>query len=417
MKTAVLGVFCLAVACGGGSGPPKLLDSGTEVPVACDPIAQTGCATGQKCTWIITDADPTAGTDPVGHNGCALAGTTALGAACHDATASVNGGADTCLAGDLCISGKCKVICDPQLTSGSAAGACDVDHACAAYAGVFDTGNTASAGVCEPGCDPLTQRLLVGGAEQCGAASATQPDVACTPSSSFTSFLCAPSAPDVYALTERAAAMTDAQGNVYSNGCSPGYVALFGADNDSGAMTTICSGLCAPRKVDAQLAGSGNPDRINEGDKTALGKLLTDPAPVAGHATCGADSKGSATDPEDCLYLWEVLAEFSGASPSEALRTPYSDTLGVCFAFGSYLVDDDGNSATPRVPFPSCATLPAPELVTAADKFGSAADRGCYSLTDTLAHPDASTARTAARRAPRFRGAYGPAPLARHIFD
>lgn len=417
MKNLVLGLICLAAACGGGSSPPKLLDSGVEVPVACDPIAQTGCTTGQKCTWIIdVDADAAAGTDPVGHSGCAPAGTTALGAACADATAAA-GGSDTCVAGDLCISGKCKAICDPQLASGSAAGACDVDHACAAYSGVFTSGTAAAAGVCEPGCDPLTQRLLVGGAEQCGAANPTQPDVACTPASSFTSFLCAPSGDDVYARTERAAALTDSQGNVYSNGCSPGYVPLFGSDNDSGANTTICSGLCAPLKVDSQLAGPDNPDRINEGDKAALGKLLADTAPVAGHATCGADSKGSATDAEDCIYLWAILAENAKVAPSEALRTPYSDTLGVCFAFGSYLVDDDGKSTTPLVPFPSCATLPPPELVTSTDNFGSAADNGCYSLTETLAHPDAATARKAARRAPRFRGSYGQAALARHIFD
>jgi hypothetical protein len=424
MKNLVLGALLigLGAACGGGSSPPKLLDAGVGLdaasPVTCDPIAQTGCSAAEKCTWIIdVDADPTAGTDPVGHAGCAAVGTTPLGGACDDATATANGGADHCVAGSLCISQKCKAICDVQLASGTAKGSCDIDHACAAYSGVFISGNNATAGVCEPGCDPLTQRLLVGGAEQCGATSVTQPDVACTPASGFTSFLCAPSGADVYARTERDAALTDSLGNAYSNGCSPGYVALFPKDLDAGANTVICSGLCAPQKVDSVLAGPDNPDNINEGDKTALGKLLTDTAPVAGHATCGADSKGSATDAEDCVYLWEVLASFSNVAPSEALRTPYSDTVGVCFAFGSYLVAPDATQPTMLVPFQSCATLPPPEMVTAADTFGSAADNGCYSLTETLAHPDAAAARSAVRRAPRFRGAYGPAQLARHVFD
>jgi hypothetical protein len=422
MKNLVLGVLLigLAAGCSGSSSdPPKLLDAGAD-PVNCDPIAQTGCASGEKCTWIVdVNADAVAGTDQVGHTGCAAVGATPLGGDCTDADATINTGADSCGAGNLCIAGKCKAICDLDLASGSSAkGACDTTHTCAAYSAVFDSGTTASAGVCEPGCDPLTQRLLVGDAEQCGAADPTMPKAACTPSASFTSFLCAPSGPDVYSLTERVPALTDSAGRVYSNGCSPGYIALFGEDNDAGANTVICSGLCAPLRVDRDIAGPGNPDRINEGNKAALGKLLSDPAPVAGHATCGPEAKGSATESEDCLYLWALLAEFSNTAPSAALRTPYSDTLGVCFAYSHYLFDDDNNPSTPDQPAPSCADLPAPEKLTADDPF-SAADAGCYSLTDTLAHPDAvaRTRKSVHRHPPRFRSAYGSAALARHIFD
>ena len=96
-----VGVVVALAACGGGGGT-KLVDGGADAPTACNPVAQTGCQAGEKCTWII-DIDGTSTTPDVGHIGCAVAGTTPDGGTCQDATATANGGVDTCVAGDLCI--------------------------------------------------------------------------------------------------------------------------------------------------------------------------------------------------------------------------------------------------------------------------------------------------------------------------
>jgi hypothetical protein len=71
--------------------------------VTCDVLAQTGCMTGQKCSWI--DDSATAG-----HIGCAPDGTVALGGACaHGAFGAT--GYDNCMKGTVCIAGHCDTIC------------------------------------------------------------------------------------------------------------------------------------------------------------------------------------------------------------------------------------------------------------------------------------------------------------------
>src|ERR1041384_6608 len=145
----LVGVVVGASACGGGG--VKLLDGGGDAAMACDPVAQSGCQAGEKCTWVV-DIDGNASMDDVGHIGCVADGTVKLDGACDDARATVNMGADTCEHGLLCISRKCKPICDPQIVSGTATGACPTNYACSLYAGVFESAGNAVAGVCEATC-------------------------------------------------------------------------------------------------------------------------------------------------------------------------------------------------------------------------------------------------------------------------
>jgi hypothetical protein len=351
-------------------------------------------------------------TDEIGHVGCAPAGTIADGAVCTDATMSV--GSDSCIAGDLCIAKKCKPICDPQLVAGAGAGACDAEHACLSYQGVFAAGEVTTAGVCEPGCDPLTQRLLTTGAEACGSVDPTMPTATCVPADSqFSSFACAPTFASAYPKTDRTAPL-----GAFANSCAPGFIPFYPMDFDSGNMTAVCSGLCAALKVDAEIANTT--DHNPEGDKTALGKLVNDPAAVAGNATCAATIKGSdAANGEDCRYIWPSLVP-QGTDLTMVTKTKYTDTLGACFAFAQYFVDDDGNAGTPEIPDKSCRVLPVVSP-SATDAFGSAADEGCYSLTDTLAQAAAASAARkkapAHRMAPSFRVGFPPGAVARHIFD
>jgi hypothetical protein len=361
---------------------------------------------GQKCTWIV-DINGSATKDEIGHIGCAAAGAIVDGADCADAAQGTNAGADTCITGDLCISGKCKPICDPQLVDGSAPGACAASYACSIYSDVFVSTGDPVAGVCEPGCDPLTQARLVGMTDTaaCGSLDPANPSATCIPSRAFKSFHCAPADPTLYIKTDRTVPLADTHGNVFGNGCAPGFIPFYVQDADAGSMTTLCSGMCAPVKTDMD-----NPTMAS-GDPAALGKLPTDPMASAGRSTCDVDVKGSiAPDTqgkgvEDCRFLWFELA---GRDPTKAVATPYNDTLGICFAYQKYLtVTMPG--MTQKLPQKSCADLP----VTAADTdpYGSAKDNGCYPLAQSVA------ARNRTRGGPSFRIANGDGLAVRHIFD
>lgn len=386
MKNLILGaaLVALAAACGGG-GKPQLIDAAVDAQFICNPVAQTGCMAGEKCTWIV-DVDATMTDDEVGHIDCVpLAATpTPDGAACADAVSNVNGGADTCVAGDLCISGKCKPICDPQTgAGGSAAGACPTDFACTTYAGVFSVGGPAVAGVCEPACDPLTQQLKVGGAQACGSTDPTMPSAQCVFGPDPATWVCAPSGSILYARTDRKEPLTDrTTGRPFPNGCAPGFIPFYFNDA-SGAMKTMCTGLCAPLKVDKTIA-VGDHAKDNQGDLTVPVKLTAEPMPLAGNGVCVDKKKGAediqAPKGEDCRFSWFPLTR---GDPTKAVPTPYNNSLGFCFAYEQFLVVGE---KPPLLPLKSCADLPsvrpAPQDPDA--PWGSAADNGCYPLSSAL---------------------------------
>lgn len=129
-STAVSFVFRVAgegnVALGGG------VDIGIDVYTPCDPVAQTGCAAGERCTADF-QADGTSITT------CAAAGTVTVGGACVRPPTGV----DDCVAGSVCADGTCAEVCSV------AAGTCNC-------LGQYFP-DVADAGHCEPGCNPLTQ--------------------------------------------------------------------------------------------------------------------------------------------------------------------------------------------------------------------------------------------------------------------
>ncbi len=405
MKLVVLALVSAIGACGGDDAelPPPVVDAA----LACNPVAQTGCTTGQKCTWLI-DIDGTATTPPIGHIGCAREGATAHGAACEDPVSSVDGGADSCVAGDVCVSGTCKQVCDPQLVGGGATGACPANTACSIYADVFESAGNSVAGVCEPTCAPLTQTLDAGDSTAaCGSPDPAQPVATCVASAAFRSFHCAPTSSELYAKVDRKPPFTDPGGNVYTNGCAPGFIPFYFEDA-SGAMQTLCTGLCAPLKVDLTIAADAAHKDDNRGDKRALGKLPMELEPALGKATCDAGIKGSTvTAPrgQDCRFLWFPLAK---GDPTKALESPFNDTLGVCFAYEKFRTVTVPGMAE-KQPEKSCAELPAGETT---DAYGSAKDNGCYPLAESLG-ARASTA----RRAPSYRLANGAGVAIRHILE
>ena len=108
-------------------------------PTGCNPVANTGCLAGDKCTLIITSIEPF-----VAYLGCADDGTVPLGGACvRDGT-----GVDDCEAGSLCMDDVCKEICTVSPDS------CTSGFTCSNTGDLFDD---PSIGICEPQCDLFAQ--------------------------------------------------------------------------------------------------------------------------------------------------------------------------------------------------------------------------------------------------------------------
>jgi hypothetical protein len=373
----------LFAACGGGGEKKDIMltDGGPDVMGVCSPLTQAGCAAGEKCAWIEDQEDP-----PLGHIGCAPDGTIAVGGACTQGPAGPMGYSN-CAKGSECIAGTCKTICDHQ----GGAPMCDMNHACGRYEGLFESGDTTVAGVCDPKCDPLTQRLLTNNAEACGSPNAAMPNAGC-----FTfdgvDYTCAPVGPSTLPLTDGMPARGPASGGAYVNGCSPGYLPFF--RQMTGSNTIVCAGMCAPLKTDNTAANINNVT----GSNLVPAKLPLEAAPAAGKAQCVTNQKGSRSgtpinQAQNCLFMWPFNVDM-GMLPV----TPYNDNLGICFnqAGGPYTYDHDANANTPPRPVPGCQALP-PKTPVPADctcdpqmgcsgtgcPDGLADEWGCYNTVDS----------------------------------
>lgn len=114
-------------------------DSGPGIDEClCNPLAQLGCAAGEKCGWIYDQLTPSV----FGHICCEPDGATPIGGACGARAL----GPDPCVEGAECVDGVCRQICDNQ---GGAPG-CDAAQACVEHQGLFQDGTATIAGVCEP---------------------------------------------------------------------------------------------------------------------------------------------------------------------------------------------------------------------------------------------------------------------------
>ncbi len=376
MKKLALGALIAAfAACGGGSATPKDTGGGDDTgsgaidaPPACSVFADAGaqgCATGEKCTWIIDDA-----TADTGHLGCATAGGAAIGAKCTFSNAD-HSGFDSCATGGFCIGGICEQICDNTGTAKT----CDSAHSCGTYEGVFGPpGGTDIAGVCDPTCDPLTQSA--GSAIACGGALACEgsgsgcgsngPSLGCYASFGQGTGTCAntPESRGTAATLDdkpctHAGGCANASEQAFLNGCGPGYVPFF--RDQPGSTTVDCDGLCAPKDAD-------NVTLAEVGDPTALGKLPQDPAPVVGHSTCQVNKKALKAA-EECSYSWPFLVGTDGTLPD----SPFNDGLGICFDYGKFKYDPTQNGSGSANPIPevNCNQLRPGTLAESEAKEGS----------------------------------------------
>lgn len=362
-------IVVVLAACGGNGKNNKsvVVDSGVDdsmqidapsttcrtAPVdfrhhACNPLTQTGCNAGEKCTWLMDASTP----QYVGHIGCAPDGTAALGATCMFGAPGATG-YDNCVKGLICSnyrggSGVCRQICDNQ----GGAPMCPAGNVCNTYSGLFSTGDTtpAAAGMCDPGCSPLDDNDFDG-----SGTALTKTGTSCTGATvgcyGYPSFGTAPTTG--WACTNdinyndnlrHRTQCTEANGcadpgpTVYVNSCNQGYLPLL--RESTGVSTVICVAMCKPGN-----AYAGNP-------------CTQYPAGQSPHACNNVDARGTfntattTTNGEHCVYSWYFEIDDQG----NFLQSGTSDSVGFCYDHTKYLYDSNGDNA-PDAPLPPCASL------------------------------------------------------------
>lgn len=302
-------------ACGGGDDGIGLVadaDNRADATLACNPVAQTGCAADQKCTWINIDS-----ANDVGTLGCVPDGDVALGGACAYGADGETTGYDNCEGGNICIYSQCEAICT------DAPDTCGATSACSSYAGLFP--DTSNFGACDFLCDPVSQERTFDTADKCGEDAASTIKRGCFANPDDT-FSCTGIPMQAQTLMQGATAYGPASGGAYVNGCAAGFAPLLRKANDSTAPVG-CFAFCAPQE-------------------TYMGNTLgLDGVPGSGY-TC--NDRGAVGQIE-CRYYWFTMG-----------TTPAADQNGVGFCLKpvDYLYDDDEDTTTPDVTFPSCADLP-----------------------------------------------------------
>jgi hypothetical protein len=120
---------------GGTGGMPNTTD--------CDPVAQTGCNPGEKCTQVELTPPP----EPQWETRCVTAGSQSKFDTC---IYQEDTGFDDCEAGLICVAGACREICSADPDSCSPA-----DERCQPIGDLFE--DRPGTGVCFVQCDPLGQ--------------------------------------------------------------------------------------------------------------------------------------------------------------------------------------------------------------------------------------------------------------------
>jgi hypothetical protein len=263
-----LAVALAMVACGRPSGGGG---GGIDAPAIdecfCNPLAQTGCASGKKCTWIIDMADPSF----AGHIGCAPDGSMQTGQGCTRNPPGPTGW-DDCAKANYCVgpsaggAGVCELICD--IEGGNPV--CPAKLGCVGHPEIFslasDTGPPA-AGVCEPTCDPLNDNNFLGSAgtktgSACNATSGCSglpPDFVTRAATVFT---CSPIANPTRIHRSPcngtvqpgdASACLDQGRYIYPSSCAPGYQPLI--NDGEGSMQQDCVAMCAAQDCYNAISG------------------------------------------------------------------------------------------------------------------------------------------------------------------
>lgn len=420
MKKIALGALLagLLVACGGDkkSNPDVLIVTNPDAPssTTCNLFTQTGCATGEKCTWIRIAASTT---QQLGKIGCSPSATStvAVGGDCKWGAAGDTTGFDNCMPGSLCLAssetdqatGKCEAICDPSTIPGSGAtGACATNYACGFWSNFFenpgDTGAPA-AGLCDPSCDPLTQKRDTDGAANCGGGldANQQPKDGC-----YGGWFGTNNVPSQFTCsgnrnptnTADVIAYETARGTYYLNSCAAGYVPLYVTDSaHRDAMHVMCTAFCEP--VATSKESHPSPAGTKNNADWVGGDCIS-----AGH-----------TAPVECHFWWPE--EFDPTTGAVGSMSKWSNGLGSCEEYTRYVYDATayfkngannpytGAPATTMDPVPSCTVLSSTAFLfdtNTADNVNDAMFWGCQPEPTAFAGKQLHWKRPEIRLAPQY---------------
>lgn len=412
-KLALCAVFTALVACGGNNDSKVhiVTDSGSGSDSTCNPLAQTGCNTGEKCTWIydLVSAD---GTNVLGHVGCAPEGDKAVGAQCTRNAAGAQG-YDDCTKQGFCKAkrelvgpggtGVCEQICD------NAGGdpMCGTEAACVAYHNIFEVSDMNVAGVCDVKCDPFADNDPL---HFDPATAPSRPGTQCqayegcygNPGTVLpTSFSCAREYnTDLHDRDE----CTDTSGNsmnsanplgrvgcgTASNGCAEGYMPLL--IEETGSMVGVCVAMCKPKSCWMGNCGGATTDTtFLMGDPTGrqciANKILFN---VSAFHQAQPGQATNLVNGDQCVFNW-----FFEIDTNNMFHTSqYDDTMGWCMDHSRYKYDSNGDGMVDAsdVERPKCDTLGSAGFGTGsavgsacngANGCVEAGNFGCTSVTDS----------------------------------
>ena len=114
VKVVLVMLVFFAASCGSDPdecsciGDARPWDDGPDEDGFCDPVAQTGCDTGEKCTWQEV-------TDSLGRIACVPVGLVTIGGACQFLPPGETAGYDDCVPGAYCLDAVCSEICSSRL--------------------------------------------------------------------------------------------------------------------------------------------------------------------------------------------------------------------------------------------------------------------------------------------------------------
>ncbi|MCW5808452.1 MAG: hypothetical protein KIT31_39240 [Deltaproteobacteria bacterium] len=324
MKKVALGaLFAGLAACGGGGSNNDnviIVDAapGDSVSGVCNPLMNTGCNAGEKCTWIRDQVTP----QPVGHIGCAPDGTIPLNGTNCAAPGGL--GADLCVAKSICIgageSSTCEAVCDPQAAAASSG--CEVGQtSCSRYSGLFVVSGAIAFGACDPVCDPLLQKQLGATPKDfCGGDGTNR---GCY--GGLAVFTCAGTPMEARTIIDgqNAFGPTPNGNDAFVNGCAAGNVPFF--FDRLGSMQVNCTGMCAPSANGTVHSGNATQAK---GDPAATGFLLgATPLVGPGNVTCAIGKKGGGVrNLLECRRTWPFNND-----GMQFLPGPFNNSLGVCF--------------------------------------------------------------------------------------
>ena len=146
-----------------------------------------------------------------------------------------------------------------------------------------------------------------------------------------------------------------ASGSPFLNGCAQGYMPMM-KDYGAGQNSFVCLAFCKP----------GN---------TFMGNDCQHPAGESPHACNTTDARGTfntatlTNNGDHCVYSWIFEIDNNG----NLVRSPTSDSLGMCMDHSIYTYDSNGDGTLDKQ-WPLCATLP---LKGAGSNDPSAGDFGC----------------------------------------